>query len=59
MLKLLESIKAEVTRSRNLSYYGKYTEAVASFTDVIDKISSQISQVTDRTLLTEWNRLLE
>lgn len=59
MSKLLEEIKTMMNKSRNLSYCGKYAESVASFTNVIETITGHIPTLSDRTLITEWNRLLE
>ena len=56
MSKLLETIKPELTRSRNLAYYGKYSEAIAGFNDLIEKVNAQIAAISDKTLITEWNR---
>jgi hypothetical protein len=33
-----------------------YNESVAGFNDIIDKVNAQISTLTDRTLVAEWNR---
>ena len=52
-------MKTEITKCRNMTYGGKYTEAIAHFTSIIDVISSQIPTLKDKTLLSEWNRLLE
>jgi len=59
MSQALETLKDEIVRSRNLAYYGKYNESIAKFGNVIDKLNTQISNITDRTLLTEWNKLLD
>lgn len=33
-----------------------YNESIAGFNDIIDKVTTQISTLTDRTLMAEWNR---
>ena len=59
MSKLLEDIKQGINKSRNLAYCGKYSDSVSSFEHVIESISGYIPSITDKTLITEWNRLLD
>lgn len=59
MSKVLENLKPEITRSRTLSYFGKYTESVLEFNKLIPKIESEIFAITDKNLNAEWNKLLE
>ena len=59
MSKLLEDIKQDINKSRNLAYCGKYSESVSAFQNIIDSLTAHIPSITDRTLITEWNLLLE
>lgn len=59
MSKLLEEIKTQVTKSRNLSYCGKYADSVSAFGNVIETIMGHIPSLSDKTLIAEWNRLLD
>ncbi|CAM6001331.1 unnamed protein product [Sphagnum balticum] len=59
MSKLLESLKTDITKSRSLAYFGKYSEAVVEFSKVIDRLQAELSGIPDRTLLSEWNRLID
>lgn len=52
MSKLLEELKALVTKCRNLSYCGKYADSVSSYGNVIETITGHIPSITDRTLIT-------
>jgi hypothetical protein len=58
MSKLLEDFKTQLTRARNLAYYGKYSESIAGFNDIIDKTQAQIAAFTDKSVIEVWNKLL-
>jgi len=51
MSQLLETIKGEVVKSRNLALYGKYDDAILCFSSLIDKIAGNISTLRDKTLI--------
>lgn len=59
MSKLLEDIKQSITKSRNLSYCGKYKESVTGFDQVIETIMGYLPSISDKLLTVEWNNLLE
>ena len=59
MSKVLETLKVDIVRARNLSYFGKYQESVASFSKIITIIEAEIFRMNDKILLEEWNKLLE
>lgn len=58
MSKALETLKVDLVRARNLSYFGKYPESVAEFGRIITMIESEIFRMNDKILLAEWNKLL-
>ncbi len=40
MSKVLETIKEDMKRARNLSYYGKYMESIQLFGNILAKVDS-------------------
>ena len=51
MSKLLEDIKTNVTKARNLAYCGKYADSVSAFATVIDTITGHLPSISDRNLI--------
>lgn len=59
MSKTLETLKSQLNIARNLSYYGKYPQAITNFEAIQSKIEIEIFHISDKILLLEWNKLLE
>jgi hypothetical protein len=59
MSQVLDALKVDLVRARNLTYFGKYQESVTEFNKIIGTIEDEIFRINDKVLLVEWNKLLE